>query len=506
MTLLERNVLRVSVFMAGALLMALEIAAFRIIGKTFGSALRETTTVISVFLAAMSVGYWVGGRAGDRWPDPRTLAATLFAAAFALLSVPWVDSQLSPQIARSALPLFAHAFFATTILFAVPTFLLAATSPIAIRLFTTSAGASGSTAGSISAISTVGSILGSIVTGFFLIDWLASIARTVLFVALGACITGLLVVLVALLRFQMTPVRRLGLATLSLLVLPIFAVPFLRSSTIDTSLLGQLPGTKILFAGDSPYHHMIVRDRGPYRELIFNIAIQTRMFRRDPSGPGLTYADAVHLGLMARPKTRRILLIGLGGGTIPKQILRFYPEATVDVVEIDALVDTVARRYFELPASDRLKVSISDGRLFLDRSDERWDMIIVDAYTTTRYGDTLPLHLTTQEFFEKVAAHLTEDGILHYHTAAFTSPRLVSALERTVRSIFPYAARTTGEIIASRTPFEVRQDALLAMAKDFPPAALPHFRNALLALHPVEPPPGALLTDDDAPVDTLLRK
>ncbi|HEV3486264.1 MAG TPA: hypothetical protein VG106_12705, partial [Vicinamibacterales bacterium] len=88
MSRFERSAIYVVVFLSGALLMSLEIAAFRIIGKTFGSALRETTAVIAVFLAAMSVGYWAGGRVGDRWPRAGTLLASLLGAAALLLAVP----------------------------------------------------------------------------------------------------------------------------------------------------------------------------------------------------------------------------------------------------------------------------------------------------------------------------------------------------------------------------------------------------------------------------------
>src|SRR6185436_1609907 len=123
MTSIERNVLRAAVFLSGAMLMAAEISAFRIVGKTFGTALRETTAVIAVFLAAMSVGYWAGGRAGDRWPRVSTLLAVLVGAAMTLLIVPWLDAATSPRIAASALDYATHAFVATTILFALPTFL-----------------------------------------------------------------------------------------------------------------------------------------------------------------------------------------------------------------------------------------------------------------------------------------------------------------------------------------------------------------------------------------------
>jgi hypothetical protein len=126
-----------------------------------------------------------GGRAGNSWPRANTLIAALLSAAATLLGVPWLDALLSPRIATSGLDFATHAFITTSLLFALPTLLFASISPIAVRLFTTTTGHSGSTAGSIAAISTAGSIAGSVITAFVLIDWLASITRTVIFVALS---------------------------------------------------------------------------------------------------------------------------------------------------------------------------------------------------------------------------------------------------------------------------------------------------------------------------------
>jgi len=501
MSRIERIALRTAVFAAGALLMALEVAAFRIIGKTFGTALRETTTVIAVFLAAMSAGYWAGGRVADRRPVSATLVATLLAAAASLLAVPWIDAAFSPRIASSGLALATHAFVATSILFAIPAFLLAATSPIAIRLFATSTGESGSTAGSISAISTAGSIAGSLITAFFLIDWLASITRTVLFVALGTALTAVLVAVAG-----RSSVRRgwVAVAALAAICAAVCAVVYLRSTSLDRVLASPVPGTHMLYVADSPYHRLTVRDRGVYRELYFNIAKQSRMRVSDPSGPGLSYTAAFHIAPLMRPKIRRVLMIGLGGGTSAKQYLRAYPDVTIDAVEVDPLVVRVARRWFAVPDSDRLQIHIADGRTFLRRSSERWDLIIVDAYTTNRYGDTIPAHLTTREFFGEVRGHLAEGGIVHFH-CAFQRSLVLAAIERTLRASFSSVLRTEGELLASDVPLILDRAALKAAARTSPVATLPALDSAIAALT-AEPFPAdaPLLTDDYAPVDTLI--
>ncbi|HEY0156256.1 MAG TPA: fused MFS/spermidine synthase [Thermoanaerobaculia bacterium] len=499
MSLSERLSVRVAVFASGALLMALEVAAFRIIGKTFGSALRETTTVIAVFLAAMAVGYWAGGRVADRRPLSSTLAGTLLSAAATVLLVPWADALLSPLVARSGLAMETHAFIVTTLLFAVPTVLFAATSPIAIRLFATTTGESGSTAGGISALSTTGSIFGSLVTAFFLIDWLESITRTVLFVSLGAGATALLIVLAS----QASRGRR-PLAFASAVAVAVLTVAFVRSTTADrTFTAGGVHGT-VVYAGDSPYHRVTVLDRGPFRELYFNVAKQGRMRRADPHGPGLPSSDTYHITPLLRPGVRRVLVIGLGGGTAAKQFTRFYPEAVVDAVEVDPLVADVARRFFEVKPGPNLRVHVADGRTFLKRSNEKWDLVIVDAYTTNSYGDTVAAHMVTREFFGEVAEHLTPNGVVHFHCAFATSP-LLPAIQETLRAVFPSVLRTKGELLASSVPLVLDREALAARAKASPAAHLPTLQEAIAELTPERLPGKApILTDDYAPVDTLI--
>lgn len=496
MSLVERTALRIAVFAAGALLMSLEVSAFLIIGKTFGSALRETTAVIVIFLAAMAAGYWAGGHAGDRWPRAYTLVVTLISASATLLVVPWIDAAISPIITTSSFAAPTHAFLATTILFAIPAFLLAATSPIAVRLFATTTGQSGSTAGTISALSTSGSIVGSIVTAFLLIDWLASISRTVTFVAMATLATAVLLLIT---QHDRPRYARPGAAALLVLLL---GTAFVRARVFEPFE----PGPRPVFVADSAYHHIVVTDRGPMRELRFNAGVQSMMLRNDPFGPGLAYTDSMHIGRLMRPQTRRVLMIGLGGGTAPRQFTHYDPQAQVDVVEVDPIVVEVASRYFGVQPTERLRIHVGDGRTFLRQSRAKWDLIIIDAYTTNRYGDTVPPHLTTQEFFRDVSSRLADGGIVHFH-CAYTNSLLMGALHKTMGSVFSSVLRTDGELLASHLPLIAAKDMLVARARQSPAARLPALETAIARLSAAPPPHDAiLLTDDYAPVDTLLGR
>jgi spermidine synthase len=494
------------VFISGATLMAAEVAAFRVVGKSFGSALRETTAVIAVFLAAMSIGYWAGGRVGDRWPRASTLVIVLLAASLTLLAVPWLDVVVARSVSGSTLRMSVHAFLATAILFALPTGLLASVSPIAIRLFTTSESSSGSTAGSISAISTAGSIFGSVATAFFLLDWLQSIARTILFLSFVAAATALLVALGSL--PTLAALRRYS--TASVLVIAIAAIAlsaFVRSTRIEAALLRDAPGWKTLFTGDSPYHHVVVRERnGDYRTLSFGLGIQSSMRVHDPSGPGMGYTESFPAGMLIRPGSRRVLMIGLGGGTAARQFLATYPDVVIDAVEVDPMVVDVAQRFFDIRASDRLKIHVRDGRTFLRDSTQRWDLIIVDAYTTNRYGATIPPHLVTREFFQEALEHLSDGGILHFH-CAFGDTQLLPALQKTMASVFTSALSSGGEILGSRAPIVMDAALLADRARQLPAERFPNLRSYVSSLQeiPASAAHAPLLTDDYAPIDSLLR-
>lgn len=505
---IERFALRLAVFLGGAMLMALEVSAFRMIGKTFGSALRETTAVIAVFLAAMSIGYWAGGLAGDRWPRAATVVAALLTAAANLLYIPWLDAIVSPRIAASSVDMAAHAFLATALLFAVPTFLFSTISPIAVRLLATTTNESGTTAGSVSAISTTGSIAGSVLTAFFLIDWLASISRTVIFISFVACVTAAVLMIASAASARSTaPLfsRRIVIAlTFAALVVVIPTAAFVRSTRLERSLL-QSNNQRILFVGDSAYHRVLVRERhGKFRELLFNMTVQSRMDMTNPFGPGNTYTDSLPMATLIRPGIKRVLMIGLGGGTGAKKFWHDDPGITIDVVEVDPMVVDVAQRFFDVHPNDRLRIHLSDGRTFLNQSAERWDLIIIDAYTTNRYGDTIPPHLATREFFDGVASHLTAGGILHFHCAF--SP-LLPALERTIGSVFPSVLASKGEILASAVPLLTPKEVMVRRQNTGPGSHVPFLADYIAALGP-PPPIGAsvpLLTDDFAPVDTLIR-
>jgi spermidine synthase len=160
------------------------------------------------------------------------------------------------------------------------------------------------------------------------------------------------------------------------------------------------------------------------------------MYLDDPFRTRYEYTDFLELPLAYRPETKRILFIGLGGGSAQKRLWRDFPELDLQVVELDPVVRDVAYRYFRLPRSPRLRVSVEDGRRFLQRNDERWDAIVIDAY----FSDSIPFHLTTLEFLDLARSRLKPGGVVASNLIGSLTgdgSKLFRSMYKTYRTAFP---------------------------------------------------------------------
>lgn len=509
----------IATLLAGAILMSLEVLGFRIIGKTFGSALRETSVVISVCLTAMSLGYFAGGRAVDRHPRVRTLLVALVCAGAATALVPSLDDLVSDRVFASSIPLALHSAIVTIALFVVPIFFLATVSPIAIRLIATRVERSGTTAGSISAVSTFGSIVGSVSTGFFLIDLFESVHRTVYALALLTWVVAGLTAAAHLVsrsaidrmwreqRFRF--VSGLGLACM----VGITVASFWFSRAGGDSRGAVDYGNEVLLVRDSSFHHIQVVDHNRFRTLLFDRTYQSRMNLDDPSGEGFNYIHYFHVPMILNPSAKRVLFIGLGGGSAPKQYLDAYPDVVIDAVDIDPLVLEVAKTYFFVKEGPGLRLHVEDGRAFVKRSTETYDIIAIDAYTTNRYGATIPAHLATREFFRECAERLTENGMIVYNVAAPPAEEITRAISKTLFRVFPYQlafssgntvfVASTGDIRMSGAELSQRASSLRSEGR----IRLDGLEERVAqGSSPVNVTGVPILTDDYAPVDQLMRR
>jgi len=274
-----------------------------------------------------------------------------------------------------------------------------------------------------------------------------------------------------------------------------------------------------VFETASAYHNIRVVDQDGHRTLCFDDTTQSRMLLRDPAQGHFEYTEYFQMPWLWNNRLTNVLMIGLGGASTQRTYERLHRDVTVESVEIDPVVLDVAERYFRLKQSPRQKVHVEDGRVFLRRSRARYGAILVDAYLGSRYGNSIPYHLATKEFFVLAAGHLSTNGVLAYNvigTLDGWQQDLVGSFYRTLKTVFPqvYFFPASGSmnvvIIATQSPGPttatlLQQRAVALLSRRAMP---PGFMNRVAAFR-AAPPANAercpLLTDDYAPVEGLAR-
>ncbi|MBD0318347.1 MAG: fused MFS/spermidine synthase, partial [Thermoleophilia bacterium] len=417
----EAGVVACAVFLSGAVLLSVEIAASRVLAPFFGNSLFVWGALIGVVLAGLAVGYWTGGVVADRVPAPALLSLVIALGGLAVFAVPLLDGRVLAAVVEWDPGPRLNPLLASVALFALPSVVLAAVTPVAVRLRTRSLARAGRTAGRLFSVSTAGSIAGTFATAFFLIpelgtEQLFQLAAATLFVAAA---------LVALLER-----RFVAVLVLAALAGAAGAAGAGRDATAGQTLsqaaaqnwspvyrtrgYGFLdardalvergdPRLRVAFAKDTEYHRLAVVDDASTRYLRFDNSLQSAMYLDDPFRTRFRYTDFFHLGLAYNPGARDVLFVGLGAGSSPKRMWRDFPALRLHAVELDPVVVDVAHRYFHVPENDaRLTVEVGDGRQLLARSDERWDVIVIDAF----FADAIPFHLVTREFLELARGRL----------------------------------------------------------------------------------------------------
>ncbi|MBN2506450.1 MAG: fused MFS/spermidine synthase [Verrucomicrobia bacterium] len=275
----------------------------------------------------------------------------------------------------------------------------------------------------------------------------------------------------------------------------------------------------VVFEATSPYHHIRVIDEDGMRVLSFDGSTETQMSLSDPLRGHFEYTEYFHLVWLWQSRLSNVLMIGLGGASVQRAYAHYYPEVTVETVELDPTVVQVARDYFHFKEGPKQKVRVEDGRVFVRRTTRAYDAIVIDAYTAGRYGSFIPYHLATREFFELARRRLGTNGVVAYNVIGSLrgyQADILGAVYRTLNAVFPrvylFPARESDNVVLVATcasqPVTLRQlqrraDAIVRGRR----VSLPGFRTRVAAFRSL-PPSNAhrspVLTDDYAPVDGLL--
>lgn len=482
--------------------MALEIVASRVLAPVFGNSIYVWGSLIGVFLTALSVGYWIGGQVADRFPHYGVFSGLVFLAGLLIVPIPAIAPRLLEWITLADLGPRAGPLLAATVLFFPASLVMGMVSPFAVRLAARTVQTVGNTAGRLYALSTLGSIVGCFVAAFWLISVLG--VREIVF------LLGLVEMAMAALGFAVW--RRLLPASVAAAAVLVVGLVLPRAFPADPP--------EVIYARDTVYHRITVSDEGGVRYLKLDHYWQSAMDLGDPQRTVFRYADYMHAGMLFAPEPERVLLIGMGGGTIPKQYLTYYPQVRMDIVDIDPQVIEVARRYFRVPVGSRLRAFAEDGRQFVRRSPGRYDQILMDAYLR----DTIPFHLATREFFQEVRATLTPRGVFVMNViGALSGPqsRLFRAIYRTLRDVFlavyvfPVEFGTGGVpealrniiVVGAQTPPEPPEAVRARYARLRDRIRVPGFDAVVgdLYTRPIPADDVPLLSDNYAPVDALIH-
>jgi len=403
----------IALIVSGASVLAIEMLGTRILGPFYGVSLYLWSALISVTLAALSVGYAFGGRWADRGPRLGRFCAVIGLAGVWILGIPWLRSPVlgaaEPAGLRSAVLITA------TVLFFPPLALLGMVSPYAIRLKATSLDVVGRTAGNLYAISTVASVAAAIATGFFLIP---NMGVNQLTMAVGAAL-----VVTALIGFASGRGRYVGI--LAFVALPLAGAAALRA----TSAPAPRTGDALIAVRYSAYAEIRVLDRQGVRYLLIDGGVHTAV-DLETGAAILPYVNVVDLVRGFYEAPGRLLLVGLGGGAVANHFAK--AGWAVDAVEIDPVVTSVAHEHFGL-RPEAARVHHMDGRRFLMAGDEAYDLIVVDAFGSS----SIPFHLVTREAFALIRSRLVPGGILAMNIEAvgWRDP-FVDALAATAGSQF----------------------------------------------------------------------
>ena len=494
----------VIVFVSGAVLMALEIAGSRVLAPHFGSSIFVWGSLISVVMTALSIGYYWGGWLSTREPSYPKLMLLLVAPGIVVFFLPFFYPAINEWIAMRDFGSRMNPLMACSVLFLVPGVFMGTISPYVIRLAATQLHTVGSTAGTLYAVSTAGSIFGTLLTAFYLIP-VAGVSRIIH--SLGIILIGLSLLVVPLIRLRrVSPARAIAAVSVAFALANVLWVPD--------------GWTKTLLQKDTFYHRIRIEEDGEARYMYFDRTLQSAMNLKDPTALRLIYSRYASLGFTFRPDARKMLIIGLGGGSIPKKVQKEFPHMEIDAVEIDPEVIKMAKDFFQVKENKLLRLHAQDGRLFMARTPHQYDIILLDAYFT----DAMPFHLATKEFFELAQRKLTPNGIIVANLiSAVTGPsgKIARAFVRTQRQVFPqtyvFAARrpdnvsldTIQNVIVVTTRDKQRVDIkeIVKRAGTLNRGLFPEPVQDIAVAYYDRPLPEdvPILTDDYAPTDNLLN-
>lgn len=393
---MKKYVIEITVFLCGAIGMVLELIAARVLSPYVGSSNLVWTTIIGVMLTSMSIGYWIGGKIADKDAHSNRLSSLILLGAIFTSLIPILETILVKTVSALSQNLVLVAMVSATVVFGIPSFVLATVSPYAVKLKDKQLENIGKLSGKISSLSTIGSIFGTFIAGFVLIPTFG--VRSII---LG---TTILLVVLSIVLYENKTKKYYGMMVILVISLIMF------------NLLGRLLFTRnnkdIIEDVNSQYSRIWVKTiEGQdisYKTLQVDTGLES--YINEQTGEmGSEYLYYYDLFEYFQKDATHTLLIGGAAYTYPTHYLNKFQDKTIDVSEIDSKMTELAVKQFNLDINNpRLRVYHQDGRSFLNYTKNKYDCILIDAFK----GVNAPFELTTYEAMQNARNKLNDNGIV----------------------------------------------------------------------------------------------
>jgi spermidine synthase len=452
----------------------------------------------------MSSGYATGGWLADRYAPGKVLTWLLLGAGVWTLLLAGFGQPMVFSVSRWIHDPRWGPCFAAGVLLGIPAFGLSGVLPALLRLAIADMGHLGRHTGRMIAVSTIGSLVGTWGTSFFLLTWLGTMTLVAML--------GVVLVILGLIWWWWARGIR------GFVVGPVFLLLAYAGWVAFHPAMIQPPA---LHEEDSPYQQIRVRDNDLFRFLILNNTFHAIMWKVSPVQLALPYSQMMMAALGLHDSTpKRGLILGHGGGSLAKWLAHYWPSLEMDVVEMDPSVVAVAAELFAYKAPADHHVYVEDARTFLRAASVKYDVIWVDVFAR----HLIPFHLTTQEFFAELQMHLNPGGVVAVNLAssdAEMDQKRAEAVVTTLKTAFPHVERfsipgpawlRTSKGSANLIFFAKLGELQDMRSSDFSDRALQLVKESkmptevmgFLKMPPLPTwPTGVVFTDDFSPLDIL---
>lgn len=392
--LIKKNTLYLVVFTTGACVLIIEVLATRILNPFYGSTIYSVSSILGIILAGLSLGYYYGGKLADNRPSYKLFYTIILMSGLSVLMLQFIKLTLLPGLATSFNIKSGPVFF-SILLFIGPSFLLGLLSPFAIKMQsdTEKKNNVGTISGKVFFFSTIGSIIGSFLAGFYLIPNFG-----VDQILVGVSILLVLIGFSGSIKLDRSKfISRLFLINVLLILVNSLVVDqYSKNTLFATNGVYQ----RIYFINSYLDHKLakvLMLDANPSAAVFYN-----------SEEMAFEYSKYVELYEFFNDRAVNFLFIGGGGYNMPYELADREPLSDIDVVEIEPELFKIAKQQFGHPEVQNITNHVEDGRVFLSNTDKKYDMIVTDAYSDLY---SIPVHLTSREFFQLGFDKLNERGI-----------------------------------------------------------------------------------------------